>query len=224
MTCYLLASISNKSEEKFKLQVYNNLENLFHRERNMKRSIILLTFLLCYPIVSQGVDSKIAVCTACHGAEGNSANPIWPNLAGQGAEYTFQQLSAFKSKARNNAIMWPIANALSEKDMWEIADYYSKMPVKIQPTAKVNLAGKILYRGGNPEKGVPACMSCHGPNGAGNAPAKYPALRGQHTMYTVSQLTGYKNGIRKHSMMNSISTMLTESEMKDVAEYISSLY
>lgn len=190
----------------------------------MKRSITFLLFLLAYPMASLAVDSKVAICTACHGADGNSANPVWPNLAGQGAEYTFQQLSAFKSKSRNNAIMWPIANALSEKDMWEIADYYSKMPVRIQPVAEVNIAGKKLYRGGNTDKGIPACMSCHGPNGAGNAPAKYPALRGQHTMYTASQLNGYKNGIRKHNMMNSISAMLTESEIKDVSEYISSLY
>ena len=81
----------------------------------MKRSVIFAIILICYslPVLA---NSKVAVCTACHGVDGNSINPIWPNLAGQGAEYTYQQLTAFKSKARNNAVMWPIANSLSEKD------------------------------------------------------------------------------------------------------------
>ncbi len=204
--------------------MYNEDDKLLYREKDMKRSIIFLFLLISHSISGSGIEDKAAVCTACHGADGNSVNPIWPNLAGQGVEYTFQQLSAFKSKARNNAIMWPIANSLSEKDMWELADYYSKMPLKIQPVATINVSGEKLYKGGNPEKGVPACMSCHGPNGAGNGPAKYPALRGQHAMYTASQLNGYKSGIRKHYMMNSISNMLSESEIKDVSEYISSLY
>ncbi len=190
----------------------------------MKRSIIFTIILICYSATATSNNNKVAVCTACHGADGNSVNPIWPNLAGQGAEYTYQQLSAFKSKARNNAIMWPIANSLSNKDMWEIADYYSKMPIKISSVEKVNISGEKLYRGGNPEKGIPACMSCHGPNGAGNSPAKYPALRGQHAMYTASQLNNYKNGIRKHNMMNSISAMLSDTDISNLSDYISSLY
>ena len=204
--------------------MYNSREKLFHREESMKRSIIFTIILICYSATATSNNNKVAVCTACHGADGNSVNPIWPNLAGQGAEYTYQQLSAFKSKARNNAIMWPIANSLSNKDMWEIADYYSKMPIKISSVEKVNISGEKLYRGGNPEKGIPACMSCHGPNGAGNSPAKYPALRGQHAMYTASQLNNYKNGIRKHNMMNSISAMLSDTDISDLSDYISSLY
>lgn len=206
------------------LQVYNKQEKLFHREKDMNRSIIFTIILIFQSVMAVASDGKVAVCTACHGADGNSVNPIWPNLAGQGAEYTYQQLAAFKSKARNNAIMWPIANSLSEKDMWEIADYYSKMPIKISSVAEINISGQKLYRGGNPEKGIPACMSCHGPNGAGNSPAKYPALRGQHAMYTASQLNNYKNGTRKHNMMNSISAMLSNNEINDLSEYISSLY
>ena len=190
----------------------------------MKRSIVLSIILIFYSVAAFASENKVAVCSACHGVDGNSLNPIWPNLAGQGAEYTYQQLAAFKSKARNNAIMWPIANSLSDKDMWEIADYYSKMPIKISSTAEINISGEKLYRGGNPKKGIPACMSCHGSNGAGNSPAKYPALRGQHAMYTASQLNNYKNGTRKHNMMNSISAMLSDTEINDLSEYISSLY
>lgn len=204
--------------------MYNKSEKLFHREENMKRSVIFTIILICYSLAGFASEKKVAVCTACHGVDGNSVNPIWPNLAGQGAEYTYQQLAAFKSKARNNAVMWPIANSLSEKDMWEIADYYSKMPVKVSSVNEINVSGEKLYRGGNPTKGIPACMSCHGPNGAGNSPAKYPALRGQHAMYTASQLNNYKNGTRNHNMMNSISSLLSDNEIKDVSEYISSLY
>ncbi len=97
---------------------------------------------------AKGDASKAAVCVACHGVDGNSINPIWPNLAGQGAEYTVQQLNAFKTKKRNNAVMWPFASNLTEEDMWDLAIYYSKQKISISPTktATSEDAAK-LYRG-----------------------------------------------------------------------------
>ena len=173
--------------------------------------------------VAQGDTSKAAVCVACHGIDGNSINPVWPNLAGQGAEYTVQQLKAFKTKTRNNAVMWPFANSLSDDDMWQIAIYYSKQKLSVKPSSNTAIeTAKNLYRGGDINR--PACMACHGPNGAGNAPARYPALRGQQAAYTQSQLLAYKSGERKHPMMEAIAQNLSENDIKTLSSYISALY
>ncbi len=174
---------------------------------------------------AKGDASKAAVCVACHGVDGNSINPIWPNLAGQGAEYTVQQLNAFKTKKRNNAVMWPFASNLTEEDMWDLAIYYSKQKISISPTktATSEDAAK-LYRGGDQERLIPACTACHGPNGAGNGPAKYPSLRGQHAAYTELQLRAYRKGSRKHPMMQAIAQKLSDEDIKVLSSYISALY
>jgi len=175
--------------------------------------------------VAQGDTSKAAVCVACHGIDGNSINPVWPNLAGQGAEYTVQQLKAFKTKTRNNAVMWPFANSLSDDDMWQIAIYYSKQKLSVKPSSNsASETAEKLYRGGDMNRHIPACMACHGPNGAGNAPARYPALRGQQAAYTQSQLLAYKSGERKHPMMEAIAQNLSDNDIKTLSSYISALY
>jgi len=175
--------------------------------------------------IAQGDASKAAVCVACHGIDGNSINPIWPNLAGQGAEYTVQQLKAFKTKTRNNDVMWPFANSLSEDDMWQIGLYYSKQKLSVKPTSDtVSETSEKLYRGGDINRHIPACIACHGPAGAGNAPARYPALRGQQAAYTRIQLLAYKSGERKHTMMEAIAQKLSDDDIKNLSSYISTLY
>ena len=192
----------------------------------MKIKFAVFTITIALIInTAQADSSKAAVCTACHGATGNSINPIWPSLAGQGAEYMVQQLKAFKSKTRNNAVMWPFANSLSDKDMWTIAVYYSKQKSNIMPSgSEQNPIAERLYRGGDLERGIPACMACHGPAGAGNSPAKYPALRGQNSPYTKLQLKDYRTGNRKHPMMEMIAQKLTDEDIEILSTYVSALY
>jgi cytochrome c553 len=74
--------------------------------------------------------SKSAVCMACHGPTGTSPNPLWPNLAGQKAPYLVKQLKAFKSGARKDPIMAPMAAPLSDQDMENLAAYYSSQKQK----------------------------------------------------------------------------------------------
>lgn len=187
-------------------------------------AVIAITLLLSAS-VTKGDASKAAVCVACHGMDGNSINPIWPNLAGQGAEYTVQQLNAFKTKKRNNAIMWPFASNLTEEDMWDLAIYYSKQKISIGPLeAAASEDAMKLYRGGDQERLIPACTACHGPNGAGNGPAKYPSLRGQHAAYTKLQLEAYREGSRKHPMMQAIAQKLSDEDIEVLSSYISALH
>ena len=71
--------------------------------------------------------TKAAVCAACHGANGISANPLWPNLRGQKDQYIIKQLKAFKDGTRKDPLMTPQAAQLSEQDMENLAAYFSSL-------------------------------------------------------------------------------------------------
>ena len=171
--------------------------------------------------------TKAAACAACHSADGNSVNPVWPKLAGQHAPYLVKQLTNFKAGERNNAMMAPMAAPLSEQDMADIAAYFSGQTQnggKADPALVA--AGEKLFRGGNATTGVAACMGCHGPNGMGNPPANFPRLSGQHAAYTVTQLKTFRSGERANDagkMMQNIAARMTDAEMQAVASYIEGL-
>lgn len=173
--------------------------------------------------------NKALTCTACHGAEGNSANPLWPNIAGQHASYTEGQLHAFKSGVRVNALMSAQAMMLSDQDMKDLAVYYEGLPGAVQAVADPDLVprGEALYRGGNSEKGVPACIGCHGPTGRGNPAALYPALQGQHAAYTAKTLQDYASGERKSDrkiqIMRTIAGKLSQEDIDALASYVQGL-
>jgi cytochrome c553 len=170
---------------------------------------------------------KAAVCGACHGMTGSSVNPEWPNLAGQHESYIAQQLALFKQGVRDNALMMPMAMALSDQDMQDLGAHYAgQTPAGLEAEPSNWKAGETLYRGGDAARGIPACIACHGPEGKGNAPAKYPALRAQHAVYTLSQLKAYAEGRRRtpgNDIMQVIAAKLTEDEMRALASYTQGL-
>ena len=165
------------------------------------------------------------VCVSCHGAEGNSAIPVNPKLAQQHPEYIAKQLAEFKSGKRANAVMLGFASALSEDDMRNVGAYLASTKDKPGFAKDKDLAalGEKIYRGGIADRQIPACAGCHSPNGAG-IPSQYPRLSGQHADYTVSQLTQFRDGIRKNSLqMGQVAAKLNDREIKAVADYIAGL-
>lgn len=173
--------------------------------------------------------TKSAICAACHGADGNSVNPLWAKLAGQHSSYIVQQLQGFKSGARQDASMAPMVASLTEQDMLDLAAYFSGQSGKIGTVNKQFVAlGQKIYRGGNKETGVPACIACHGPQGFGNPAAKYPQIRGQHAAYTQKQLQDYKSGVRKPegnaAIMRDIALKMSDREIEAVTDYMQGLY
>ena len=167
-------------------------------------------------------------CAACHSVDGNSVNPVWPKLAGQHASYTVKQLNDFKKGNRVNAQMTAMVAPLSEQDMQDLAAYFASQ--KTTPgSAKPELieTGQLIYRAGDYTTGVPACMACHGPNGAGNPTALYPALAGQHAEYTAIQLKMFKAEERSNdpnNMMRTITGPMTNLQIEAVSQYIQGLH
>ncbi len=198
----------------------------------LKRNAFLGVALLCVALANGTAfadgKAKAVVCSACHGADGNSSNPIWPTLAGQNAGYIVKQLHAFKAGTRKNPSMSPMAANLSDEDMVDIAAYFSAQAPRIAAsTPEAAAPGQKLYRGGDAERGIPACMACHGPGGSGNAAANYPALHGQQVDYTVLQLKAYRDGSRDtdpQNMMRQIAARLTDDDMLNLARYVSALH
>lgn len=169
-----------------------------------------------------------ATCAGCHGPDGNSVNPEWPKLAGQGDAYLVKQLHNFKDADRKNATMAPMAMGLSDQDMDNLAAYFSTQGMS-QGAADKSLVelGQKIYRGGNPASGVAACIGCHGPTGAGNPAAKFPRLGGQHATYVENQLHAFALGERNNDagkMMRNIAGKMTDQEIRAVASYIQGLH
>jgi len=179
--------------------------------------------------VAAGKQNATTVCVACHGADGNSVNPQWPSLAGQHASYIVKQLHDLKAgKTRSNPLMSPQAAGLSDQDMENVAAYFATQKINTGSADKTKAAaGEKLYRGGDKATGVPACMACHGPDGAGNESAMFPALHGQHADYVVLQLKAFRDGSRSNDinkMMRDIASKMTDKQMADVAAYINGLH
>jgi len=180
--------------------------------------------------------SKTAVCTACHGPSGNSANPEWPRLAAQSAVYIAEQLKLFKTQVRTNPVMMPLASGLSDQDVNDVAVYYQAQTLQgLEADPSYWKAGEALYTHGDRARNIPACAACHGPAGRGNLAAGYPALRAQQSVYVVKQLTDYASGARypgaknpaqpsrNGAMMLTIAKRLTPEDMRNVASYVQGL-
>jgi cytochrome c553 len=201
------------------------------KPRHIKAVLLGLSSLMAVSI-TQAADieagkAKTLVCAACHGADGNSVNPIWPRLAGQHASYIAKQLRDFKTMKRMDPTMQGMAATVQDADIDNIAAYFES-----QKKASANFdkslleMGQSIYRGGITETSVAACMSCHSPSGSGNGPAGFPSLKGQHPEYIVTQLQKFKDGARANDsgkMMRGVANRMSDKEMKAVAAYIAAM-
>ncbi|PWV64805.1 c-type cytochrome [Plasticicumulans acidivorans] len=171
--------------------------------------------------------AKSAMCAACHSADGNSVSPDFPKLAGQNAGYLYKQLTDFKSGARVNATMSGMVAPLSDQDMQDLAAYFSSQQMsKGETDPALANAGQAVFRGGNLETGVAACMACHGVTGKGNEGAKFPALAGQHAKYVELQLMTFRSVSRTNDpgmMMRNVAAKMSDAEIKAVASYVQGL-
>jgi cytochrome c553 len=169
-----------------------------------------------------------AICAGCHGADGNSPiNPLWPKIAGQHPGYIEKQIKDFKAGDRSDPTMTPMAMPLTDQQIADLAAYFSSQPKQIGKAAADKVAdGEAIYRAGNAETGVVACMACHGPAGSGNPLANFPAIAGQHAAYVEKALKDFRDGNRTNDtskMMQGVVARMTNDEMAAVAQYIQGL-
>lgn len=173
---------------------------------------------------------KAAVCAACHGVDGNSVVAMWPKIAGQHEAYLVRHITLIRDGQRPVPEMMGIVANLSDQDIADLAAYYSSQVIK-PGVANPDLvgAGQQLYRGGRANDGIPACIACHGPAGEGNPLAGYPALAGQHSVYTASMLNKYRDGTQwgeddaNSAVMTGVARLLTDDEIQAVASYLEGL-
>ena len=173
--------------------------------------------------------TKAAACGGCHGMDGNSLVAMYPKLAGQNEAYITKQVKDFKANTdRQNPIMFGMVAALTDEDAADIGAYFQSQSTKdVAPFDADKLAaGRAMYKGGDLQKGIPACQACHGPTGAGTAGIGFPHVGGQYVDYTVAQLKAFKDGSRKNDakkLMRSIVEKMSEADMVAVANYMASL-
>lgn len=166
----------------------------------------------------------ITVCGTCHGKTGTNAEPKFPVLAAQSANYLVAQLKAFHAQTRGDpdaiAYMWGMAAELDEPSMSALAGYYSAQ--KPQPgsagNASVISTGKDIYEHGIASQGVPACSTCHGPDAHGLK--EFPRLAGQHAQYILKQLASFQSNMRNVAIMHGVAQNLRRPEMEAVAAYL----
>ena len=171
----------------------------------------------------------VSVCSACHGADGNSLAGIWPSLAGQNYKYLLKQLRLIKSGDREIIEMIGQLDNLSDQDLKDISAFYSVQNNLIGQVEKDKLElGRKLYYSGNLEKGVPACTACHSPRGLGNAPAAYPLLSGQQPDYVAKSLKDYRSGERLNEdpskIMIDIAYKLDDNEIEALSSFVHGLH
>jgi cytochrome c553 len=170
----------------------------------------------------------VTACAPCHGGgtAATQAAPTFPRLDGQHAAYLDKQLREYKSGKRKSAIMAPIISALKKQQISGMAKHFaSQTPARgAGQNAQLAAAGKVLYEEGNRARGVPGCVGCHLPDGAGHE--RYPRLAGQSPTYITQQLIEFKSGARSNDrahVMRAVAGRLTDDEIKAVAEYLAGL-
>ncbi|WP_279151397.1 c-type cytochrome [Photobacterium iliopiscarium] len=205
----------------------------------MKKLVLIFTLMASYSAWAQGdIDAgklKAATCVACHGSDGNAIIGQYPKLAGQHADYLVKQLADYKlavtssgAQGRSNAIMAGMAAALSATDMADLGAYFSSLPISGNTTPENVIAiAEPLYRFGDYDRGIAACISCHGPRGNGTSLSGFPKISGQNAQYIQLQLQAFRSSARNNdlnAMMRSAAVKLNDNEIEALSAYVGGLH
>jgi len=166
-------------------------------------------------------------CISCHGADGvGDGSGAFPRLSGQSGWYMYKQLVDYATGDRPNKVMSGIAQRLTEQEMEAVSAYYAAIDAPYR-SVMGQISPELLQWGGqlgavgSAERGIPACVNCHGPQGLGNPPS-VPYLAGQYANYMTHQLELWKEGVRDNDSMNVMSAIalkMTQEDMRAVSEY-----
>jgi cytochrome c553 len=175
--------------------------------------------------------SPRSACHTCHGMQGaGDSSGAFPRLSGQSAWYLYKQLKDYASGQRQNDVMSPIAKTLSDQQMEDVAAFYAAQQEtaaapRPEPDTLLLQRGAAISATGLPDKGVAACVNCHGPSGRG-LPPSFPYLAGQYGPYIELQFRFWKEGARRNDplgVMQHIAQQLSEEDIRAVAAYFASM-
>ena len=160
-----------------------------------------------------------AVCSACHGDDGNAVIPGYPSLAGQTWRYIYMQLKDYKEGRRSHPIMTPMASNLSRADMVNVANYFARFPLK--PNGFVADEAKVKL--GKAKADETLCTMCH--MGGFSGQNEIPRVAGQQYDYVVEQLRNFKARTRTNDAgnMTSVAQTLSDADIENLGHYISSI-
>jgi cytochrome c553 len=173
------------------------------------------------------VRKTVETCGTCHGVNGRSVSPTFPNLASQLAPYIELQLKAFKDQSRADpdaqAYMWGMASQLSDSMISALAGYFAAQPAapKRGGDSPLIAQGRRLFEEGVPARQIPPCASCHGAHAEGMA--TFPRLAGQHAPYLLKQLLVIQSVLRTAPVMHGVIKDLTKDQMQAVVAYLESI-
>ena len=176
------------------------------------------------PASDSPLGRTVQSCGICHGTNGRSVSPTFPNLAAQTAPYIEAQLKAFKEQTRSDpdaqAYMWGMAAQLNDGQISELADYFSKQPPPPGKSGAPQLIarGKKVFEEGVPARQIAPCASCHGMHGEGNT--VFPRLAGQHAPYLLKQILVIQNALRSAPVMHGVVKDLNKEQMEAVVAYL----
>ncbi|WP_329347418.1 c-type cytochrome [Vibrio natriegens] len=205
----------------------------------MKKLALILSVLASCSVWAQGSieagKAKSQTCVACHGADGNSAIAMYPKLAGQHAKYLEKQLQDLKlgmtsggKQGRYDPVMSGMAMPLSDEDIADLSAYFASLPTSENSTPEnVVEKGKVLYTAGDAERGLTACIACHGARGNGTELSGFPKISGQHADYIKAQLTKFRDGSRgndMNAMMRDIAKKMTDEDIDVLSQYVGGLH
>ena len=176
--------------------------------------------------------TALQVCSNCHGAQGVSTSPNFPNLAAQQQTYIIKQLTAFRSHGRSDPegyeYMWGLSSHLTDGQIKGLAEYFSKLPatqgnVDQYGTPEMVSKGKVIFEQGIAAESVPACATCHGAHAQGSD--EFPRLAGQHSDYLVKQLNVFQNTDQRPDgiAMKAITHNLSFDNITSVASYLETM-
>ncbi len=157
-------------------------------------------------------------CTVCHGARGQSPSDA-PNLAGQYPEVVIKQLHDYRGGKRASAVMQALAQALSERDIDDLAGYFASLPKARTAATTYDEALPALVRVGDPMRNIAPCISCHG---GVDQKLGAPWIEGMPNGYLVAQLTAFRSGARRNdpeAQMRNMARPMTAEEIVEVAAF-----
>lgn len=205
----------------------------------MKKLALILSLLASCSVWAQGSieagKAKSQTCVACHGADGNSLITTYPKLAGQHAKYMEKQLIELRlgmtsggKQGRYDPVMSGMAMPLSDEDISDLSAYFASLPISANSTPEDAVkTGKALYSGGDAERGLTACIACHGPRGNGTELSGFPKISGQHADYIKAQLQKFREGSRNNDMngmMQDVAKKLTDADIEILSKYVGGLH